>query len=431
VNQSLPADHPDRRILADEVHARPPEALDTPSRVTYVAVLVDAPEREHERTHLGDLCRAANIAPPASDSNHFSADLGGLRLKWERHGEFSGYTFILPGSGAEPFSDPPIARLPPGWLAAIPGRTVFAAHAALIPRVGEPPDAELLSGYFGANVVVGSEIGGTAALAYTDFKIDGSGFGHFVVLNRALSARQAGRMLQRLFEIEAYRMMALLALPLARQLSPQVVTMEQSLAALTQAMAKSGANDEALLQDLSRLASAVHSVLARTQFRFNACRAYHDLVNTRIAELRESRLPGLQPIGEFMQRRFTPAAATCASLAQRLERLAQHVTQASLLLSTRVDIVREQQNQSLLSTMNRRAELQFRLQRTVEGLSVVAIAYYLAGLLAYAAKGLKAAKIHVDPDLAVGAALPIVIGLCLWAMMRARKRIHPATAPNE
>lgn len=431
MDHALPADHPDRRILADEVHARLPEALDTPSRATYVAVLVDAAERERERSHLAELCRGADIAPPAADTNHFSADLGGLRLKWERHGEFSAYTFILPGCGAAPFSEPPIARLPPGWLGAIPGQTVFAAHAALLPPLDEPPDADYLGVYFGGNVVVGSEIGGGAAIAYTDFKIDGGGFGRFVVLNRSLTSRQAGRMLQRLFEIEAYRMMALLALPVAWQLTPQLAAMEQSLAALTQSMANSGANDEALLQDLSGLASAVHSVLARTQFRFNACRAYHDLVNTRIGELRESRLPGIQPIGEFMQRRFTPAAATCASVAQRLERLAQHVTQASLLLSTRVDIVREQQNQSLLSTMNRRAALQFRLQRTVEGLSVVAIAYYLAGLLGYAAKGLKAAHLHVDPDLAVGAALPVVVGLCVWALMRARKRIHPASAPSE
>ena len=51
---TLPADHPERLALADEVHARPPEPLQTPSRATYVAVLVDAEDRESEREEEAD-----------------------------------------------------------------------------------------------------------------------------------------------------------------------------------------------------------------------------------------------------------------------------------------------------------------------------------------------------------------------------------------
>ena len=36
--------------------------------------------------------------------------------------------------------------------------------------------------------------------------------------------------------------------------------------------------------------------------------------------------------------------------------------------------------------MDRRARLQFRLQQTVEGLSVAAIGYYVVGLFGYVAK---------------------------------------------
>ena len=69
----------------------------------------------------------------------------------------------------------------------------------------------------------------------------------------------------------------------------------------------------------------------------------------RIAELRESRLPGVQTIEEFMTRRFTPAVATCNTASQRLVELSERVARASHLLSTRVDIARERQNQALLS----------------------------------------------------------------------------------
>jgi uncharacterized membrane-anchored protein len=47
------------------------------------------------------------------------------------------------------------------------------------------------------------------------------------------------------------------------------------------------------------------------------------------------------------------------------------------LLSTRVNVDRQLQNQKLLKSMNERARMQLRLQTTVEGLSVAAVTYYV------------------------------------------------------
>ncbi len=419
----LPPDHADRAVLADEVHARPPEALETPSRVSYAAILIGPESREREREHLAALCESANVAPPPPEARHFTATLGAMRLKWERHGEFSGYTFITPGRSPRPFSEPPILALSPGWLAAIPGQTLFAAHVKLVPAGGTEPDAASLAAHFDDQVVVGSEIGGGAGYAYTDFRVRADGFARFLVLDRSFTARQAGRMVQRLLEIEAYRMMALLAFPLVARQSLLIAESEKSLSMLTESLKSPGANDEELLRRLTQLATEVQGAVTRTQFRFHACRAYHDLVRTRIAELRERRLPGLQPIEEFMARRFTPAVATCATTAQRLRDLSDRVGQASALLSTRVDIVREHQNQRLLEAMNVRAERQFRLQQAVEGLSVAAIVYYGAGLVGYLAKAMKAGGLHVDPEIAVGISIPVIALLCALAMRRAHRRL--------
>lgn len=426
----LPSDHPERLRLAEEVHARPPEALETPSRATYVAILVDHEQRPRERAHLAQLCERSAVTPPAVDAIHFSADLGAVRLKWERHGEFSGYTFIAAGRSPTPFSEPPAAMLPAQWMAGLPGTTIFAAHAKLIPIGDEEPNANFLAAHFNGNMAVGAEIGGGAGMAFTDFRIHDDGFARFLVLDRRLTPRQAGRMMQRLFEIETYRMMALLALPLAREQSERLVAIERSLATLTDDIARRGADDESLLQQLTRLAAEVESGLALSQFRFGACRAYHDLVITRISELREIRLPGIQTIEEFMVRRFIPAAATCASTSQRLHELSERVAQASALLSTRVDIARERQNQILLESMNHRAKLQLRLQQTVEGLSVAAIVYYVVGLVGYLSKALKAAGLHFDSDLAVGIAIPIVAGMVLWAVRRAHRKIFSELEPG-
>ena len=424
---ALPPDHPDRLLHATEVHARPPEALETPSRATYVAVLIDLDHRAEEQRHLADLCAAFGVAPPPPQATHFSAKLPTLRFKWERHGEFSGYTFLAAGRSQAPFSEPPASRLPAGWLAGIPGATIFAANGKLIAADAGEPDADFLAAHFGGNVVIGSEVGGGGGgFAYTDFRIHDDGFARFLLMVRSFTQRQAGRMLQRLFEIEVYRMLAMLALPLARRQSQRLVAIERSLADLIEGIARDGGDDEAILHALTRLAAEIESCVVTSQFRFGACAAYHDLVTTRIGELREQRLAGIQTIEEFMARRFSPAVATVASTSRRLHELSDRVAQACTLLSTRVGIAREKQNQALLESMNRRARLQLRLQQAVEGLSVAAILYYVAGLIGYAAKALKAGGWHVDPDLWVGVAIVPVAVLVILALRRARRRIAGA-----
>jgi uncharacterized membrane-anchored protein len=316
---------------------------------------------------------------------------------------------------------------------------VFAAHAKLVPaallQADSPalaaPPAELLAAHFGANVVIGGGIGDGAGMAFTDFMIHDDGFARVLLVDRQMTERQAGRMLQRLFEIEAYRMMALLTLPLARTLWSRLQATERRLAELTARIADGAAanpgQDEVLLHDLMTLAAEIESALSGSQSRLGASRAYHALVTTRIAELREQRIQGLQTIDEFMTRRLSPAMATCATVGQRLHDLSERVAQASNLLSTRVDIARERQNQALLAATARRAKLQLRLQQTVEGLSVAAIVYYLAGLVGYGAKALKAAGLPLSPDLVTGAAVP-VLALGAWLVLQ---RVHHRIAADD
>jgi uncharacterized membrane-anchored protein len=419
-----------RNELADEVHARPSEALETPSRATFVAKLIDPRERVDEFRHLTDLCLNHDLEPPVANVSHFVVVLGQLKLIWERHGEFSGYTFISTDESHQPFRDPPVLLLPAGWLAAIPGRVLVAAHAKIIVAPAEEIDSNFLARHFGGNLVAGGSIGEKAGMAFTDFRIHDDGFSRFLLIDKDFTARQAGRMLQRLFEIETYRMMALLALPLARQQSNRVVEIENSLASVTSDIASGSVDDEGLLHEVTRLAAQVESDLAASQFRFGACRAYGELVATRIAELRENRHPGIQPIGEFMTRRFTPAVATCAAASNRLRDLSERVARASALLSTRVEIARERQSQDLLASMDRRAKAQLRLQQAVEGLSVAAIVYYAAGLVGYLTKGLKSVGVGVNPDMLIGASIPLLVVAVVLVTRRTRRRLHSDEGPH-
>lgn len=432
----LPASHPLREVLHNEVHARPYEPVTAPEEVRYFALLADAGTRTDEAIRLAELCARFGVAPPADGVNHFRVDLGTFRLKWERHSEFSGYSFFFPATGGEPAEPPfardPIERLPADWLSALPGRLIVSTHAVVTPGPASSGDPEALARLFAGNLIIGGRIAGGLADAYTDFRLHGSGAGRLLVVNREMRPRQTGRMVQRLIEIEVYRMMALLAFPLARSAGQRASAAESELARLTQAMAGSRhENEPALLDELTRLAAEVEKSVAETSFRFSASRAYYGLVRQRIAELREERIPGVQTITEFMDRRLSPAMNTCESTAGRQEALSRRVARASDLLRTRVDIAREQQNLHLLASLDRRQRLQLRLQETVEGLSIAAITYYLVGLVAYAGKALKAAGLGVDPDLAAGLSIPVVAVMVAYGVRRIRRTLSRETPPEE
>ncbi len=423
----LPSDHPLRIELNDEAHARPPEALAAPLRITFLALYSDATQREQEWEHVCALARRYGHSPPARAS-HYSADLGPFRMKWERHTEFTRYKFIVAGGG-DPFDPPALQAVPADWLAALPGRIMVATHAALLPAGAGEPDHETLAGrYFGGEALVGAGIASSAGIAFTDFRVR-DGFSRLLVLDRGMTPRQAGRSMQRLLEIDTYRMMALLALPVAQSLTPWLNDAEHELARITESLVDSNeASEPELLDRLTRLEAEIESRESAQHYRFTAAAAYYEIVQRRIDELREERIRGLQTFREFTERRLAPAMNTCRSVSARLESLSQRVARATQLLNTRVDLTRERQNQQLLETMNRRAEAQLRLQQTVEGLSAAAITYYVVGLVGYAAKGLASAGVPLHVEVVMALSIPVVAAVAVLGVRHVRKVVTRATA---
>lgn len=416
-------DHPLRRQLTNELHARPSEALAAPMRVTLLAMLSGDDGAEAERLHLTGLCDMVGAPPPPPGATHYSGNFGSFRLKWERHTEFSTWTVFREGAQGEPFTDPAIRAVPRDWVAELPGERLVGVHVLLLDAEQPETSPGMLKHIFGSEGYVGSRIAGRAATVWTDFRIHGDGYSRMVLNDHTLTPRQAGRLIQRLLEIETYRMTALLALPVARAILPRVAAVEKQLADLTaRTNSLQGLEDERdVLDQLTRLMAEVEELSAANAFRFGAARAYFQLTDKRIAELRETRIEGLQTISEFMERRLSPALSTCNAVESRVDALSRRVARVSALLRTRVEIAVEGQNAELLKSMDRRADLQLRLQETVEGLSVVAISYYLVGIIGYAAKGLKGAGLHIDTDLITGLMIPVVLWFVWTGVRRIRK----------
>lgn len=423
----LPPQHPQRIDLNDEVHARPPEPIEAPCRVSHLALLPKAEDaKDAAWAAIGALAQQFSVPPPKPGANHYSADFGPFRIKWERHSEFSRLMVVVPGAEPDAFGAAAIHALPHEWVKSLPGQIIAAAHVTLV-KSKEVPLAisDLSRRYFSDHLLVGGPLAGGQAHAFTDFRVHADGFSRFLIFDGGMSLQQAGRVTQRLVEMDTYRIMAMLALPIAQELSPQISAQEQDLAEISAALVEAKEADEPLLlQRLTRLAAEAESRESRHRYRFSAAAAYYTLVRNRIQELRELRIEGMQTFGEFTERRLAPAMNTCKAVSARQEMLSQRVARATQLLSTRVDITREKQNQALLASMDRRAQMQLRLQQTVEGFSVAAITYYAAGLVGYLGKGLRAIGAPVQEELLTGAAIPVIALLVALGIRRLRREVE-------
>ncbi|WP_428247016.1 DUF3422 family protein [Ferrovibrio sp.] len=415
--------HPLRQALVDELHARPPVPLAAPARVLNFVLFGAA-------NLTGDPLRSLALAQGAEAAEtiakHAVLALGPYVAIQERRTEFTTYTLYLPraaGSSVEAAPDLPPALQ--AWIAGLPGELIAASDLVILAPGEAAPDTALLARLFDDNALVASRAVSGRADVWTDFKLR-QGKTTLLIHDHGLTDAQRGRLVLRLLDIESYRMMALLALPLAQKVAPRITALEQGLGKLASRMVDVDhhESEQTLLREIAGAAAEVETLAVDTPFRFGAARAYHALVSRRIEELREERIEGLPTLGEFMERRLSPAMRTCETMAERIEGLSRRATRMANLLRTRVDVALERQNVAQLDSMNRRLKLQLRLQETVEGLSVAAITYYAVGLVGYAAQALYAMGVPVNKEIAIGVAIPVIAGTVWLGLRRLRRSLQ-------
>jgi uncharacterized membrane-anchored protein len=279
--------HPQRISLNNEVHARPYQIMSAPLRVTHVALLSD--DRSKDLDAIRALCERYGVNRPNQDANFYIGDFPLFQLRWERHTEFSTYTISEACSNSTPFKETVLSKLPVEWIARLPGEVITMLNLELLGIQAGHRDFEALSELFSTNTVAGSEVSDGAARVWSDFHIHADGFNRILIENHNLRHRQTGRLVQRIIEIETYRMFALLGLPLASQYSLDLTDCDSRLEAVTQKLALHSKceNEQQLLDELSQIAANVEHIAATGGYRFSATNAYYGLVKRRIRELRE------------------------------------------------------------------------------------------------------------------------------------------------
>jgi uncharacterized membrane-anchored protein len=419
---------PEREERADilgELHARPFLPLRLPRRLYHFAFMTDRRQAEEDRASVVTLASQRGAAPPAAEAKYHHFDFGQWDLRWEQHAEFTTYTWSTSDKADEPFCSPnPITAGEIAFRA--PGELIAAVHLCCIAR---PSLIKDLGEYFHPQSLCVIEAAENSARVSTDFLVDPFGMTRILVESTGLTETRAGRLSQRLLEIETYRTLALLGLPAARSIRHSLDRMETELAAITGELARTVDyhQSQSLLRRLGAIAADLEAQAARTTYRFSATHAYYDIVKSRLDVIRERKSGQYVTISAFFDRRLRPAIVTCNATEARQARLSDQLARATNLLSTGIQSDLEKQNRDLLQSMDRRARLQLRLQQTVEGLSVAAISYYVVGLVGYVVKGISEAGIlpsKINTGLVVGAAAPVVV-LTVWLGMRAvHRRMH-------
>jgi uncharacterized membrane-anchored protein len=419
-------DYPQRYALTGELHARPFPSLRAPSAVVFLAIKQpeDAASRDKQQdlAHLIALLDHYGAPRPDAQATHYYGEMGKFWIKWEQHTELVTYTVFRNDMGEKAFDPAEFDVFPDYWLDAAPGGRITSALLRLMPRpqTDEEIRDKLAEWLVPESLAVASVLDDAAVVA-SDFRIDSAGHLRIAIFADAQTGeRRIGRIIQRLCEIEMYKSASMLGFSMARWLSPQLNELDVKLTDLMAQMRGSSARAEDTLHGLLDISVELETLAAKTAFRFGATGAYRAIVGQRIEVLREVRFMGRQGFGEFMMRRYEPAMRTVESSENRLKAMSERAIRASELLRTRVDVERSAQNQEILASMDKRADLQLRLQKTVEGLSVVAISYYavsLAGYLLYPASEL----LGISKGTLIAMITLPVVG-AVWLMVRRLKK---------
>ena len=412
------ASHIWRDFALAEMHARPFTPMPVPRRILHFAFMPEGEARAADRAAVRAFCLAQGRPGPASKAKYHRAEFDGFVLRWEGHSEFTTYTFEIPG-GTTPFEPAAAGFLHLMQQVPQPGPLLVMVDLHVLPADAE---AAAMAGLADDDIAM-ADIEDGAGKIITQFQADADGFVRIAIVDHGLTPMQAGAAVQRVLEIETYRMLSLLGLPTALDLAPAIRRIELQLPGLMDEMRESRAIEanRNLLDRLTALAAELETDASASSFRFGATRAYEDLVRLRLAALNERAIAGRISWTAFLARRLQPAIRTCATIQERQDGLSRKLARAAQLLRTRVDIDLETQNGEVLRAMNDRARLQLRLQQTVEGLSVAAISYYIASLAHHVFEGLHAAGWHVDPLIATAASVPVALALVGYVVWRIRR----------
>ena len=414
--------HPQRDMAEKELQQRFFPALAAPCSICHFMLTVNAASRDAEFAALFRLASAQGRPFQETDTD-LTLSFDAILLRYERHSEFSTYSFIRQGIATE-FNEPQHFLPFNDFFQQLPGQLFRVVQLNILTASLLQPTQEmdnLWQRFFASEHCISSQVANKQAQVWTDFRKHPEGGGRMLLLDFGLSPSALARLVQQLFDLGNYRKLSLLSWPLVRQSLSRLHQLEQQLSDVTQRIEQQQGSDEQLLREISQMTAQTEHLIANNSARIEASAAYYQLTLDRLKSLRETSVDGMMSLQDFSERRLTPAFRTAQSVLSRQLSLSNRLGRSTELLRTRINLQLERQNTELLASMEQRARLQLSLQTAVERLSVVALSYYAVQLVDKALYSIHGWFEQFPLQLMQTLSLPAVIVLVAWLLYRLRR----------
>jgi len=421
---------PSTDVLLRKLHEQPQvtliDWLRAPAHVHYKAFrMADPPtQRQQSRSEFQSLLETLKV----SGETVVLRDAFGYGVKeaesgdrliviWQAHTEYYNYQiWHLPPPGTSGVTFGPLTF--PTYQ--LPGRTLGAEVCRLDILLTQelPPSPDRLRALLPGRVLYGSRMLDEQTSVLTSFTPDEQGRERYWVTVGSPRANPSHLkdIVDNLVRIETYYHLLLMQKPLFSAAIDQVYKFEQ--VHLQQREIITNHIGHADSQALQRWLNSLTQDLLKTNrmagmlhFELSASVPYDKIVHSTLESLGEKPLEAYRPISDYVLKGITGVAEGYQQLLKRVDTLRNGFEGIISIIRTRVDLIVEAQNLTLLQSVDKTTKSQVILQHTVEGLSVIVIAYYLAGLAGYVFKGFQEMGWLANANLASAVFVPIAIGL--------------------
>ena len=357
-----------------------------------------------------------------------------LILIWQAHTEYYNYQFWHVPSPANSavtfgpltFPSDPVSLAPLGSV---------VCRLDMVLRTGGLPSGDEVRASLPGPVLYGSRILNEQTSVVTSFTPDKHGRERYLVSlgSGESDPSRLKDIVDAIVRIETYYHLLLMQKPLFSAAIDQVYKFEQ--VHLQQREIITGhighANSETLQRWLNSLTQDLlktNRMAGKLHFELSSSIPYDKIVHATLGALAERPTEAYRPISDYVLSGVTGVADGYQQLLRRIDTLRGGFEGIIAIIRTRIDLIVEAQNLALLKSVDQTTKSQVILQHTVEGLSVIVIAYYLSGLAGYVFKGMYELGWIGNANVVMAIFVPIAIGLAFLITTVSKKYLHKKLA---
>ncbi len=167
------------------------------------------------------------------------------------------------------------------------------------------------------------------------------------------------------------------------------------------------------------------------RYKLSASVPYDRIIQSNVTLLQEQAVAGCRPISEYVDGKTIGVADGYQQFLKRIGALVNDFQGSIAVIRTKVEIqlqhqnlALEDQNLKLLRSVDKTTRSQAILQRTVEGLSVIVISYYLSGLGEYVFKAMEQLGVIDNQAMASGLFVPVSLVIAFGLILIGRTFIY-------